>query len=91
MGTRSDSRIELLYDDGPVFQDCLAAIRAVREIGKCPTSVRMNSNTARGILEQSEFVFEKGARVFIRIADLPVKLSASLQDNYILLGYEAGA
>ncbi len=85
MDTGSDGSIELLYDNGHMFQSCLAVVRAYRKIGQHPTAVRMNANTATAMLNQSDFVFGPDARVFIRIADLPVKITASLIDNYIVV------
>lgn len=80
--------ITLLYDEGRMFQDCLTVIRQDQKAGNQPTCIRMNVNTAQIILNQCEHPFKKNSRVFIKIGNLPVKLSASLADNYILLGYE---
>ena len=88
MGPRSDNNtIELLYDDGVLFQNCLEVIRVSRKIGREPFCVRMNVNTAKAILAESDFVFAEEAQVYLKIGDLPVELMASLKDNHIVLGY----
>lgn len=83
-----DDAIVLLYDNGRFFQDCLAAVRTCRKAGLKPTSIRMNADTARAILDASDFHFAQDARLFIRIGDLPVKLLASVPGSYITFGYD---
>lgn len=79
--------VEIIYDDSDAWQEVLRQIRIARRAGRNPTCVLMSTETAKIIVEQTEFAFEEDEHVFIRIGGLPMILRASIPECSIYLGY----
>ena len=92
-----DRRVEILYDDHEFFCKCVRAVNTARAIGKPPDYVLMNETTFGMIMASSAeaspvdegFNFV-GAKVYMSISGVSVRLNNEISDQMIVLAYENG-